>query len=137
MLLFFLSGCATPGFKDKTFEEGYRRGVGENVMDFAQNFHGNDFPYFYWESPIVENVRIPASIENGMFIPEHNEPVVITPGEWRKSFTYPIACGKKDKKEEDGNYAISKSSFSVRDITVLPESFTCDNTSREDADSRE
>ena len=130
-----LAGCSTLGFKNKTFEEGYRTGVRENVQDFAKNFHGNDFPYFYWESPIVQDVRIPSHIENGMFIPEHNEPVMIEPGEWRKSFTYPIACGKKDKKEEEKSYAVSNVDFNVRDITVMPESFTCDASSREGKDS--
>ena len=133
-----LAGCSTLGFKDKTFEEGYRTGVRENVQDFAKNFHGNDFPYFYWESPIVQDVRIPSHIENGMFVPEHNEPVMIEPGEWRKSFTYPIACGKNNeyKNKEDGNYAVSNTSLSVRDITVMPESFACDASGREDKDSR-
>ena len=130
--LLSLAGCSTLGFKNETFEEGYRTGVKENVQDFAKNFHGNDFPYFYWESPIVQDVRIPSHIENGMFIPEHNEPVMITPGDWRNKFTYPIACGKKDKKEEEGNYAVSSASLSVRDITVLPESFACDDSRRED-----
>ena len=130
-----LAGCSTLGFKNKTFEEGYMTGVRENVQDFAKNFHGNDFPYFYWESPIVQNVRIPSHIENGMFIPEHNEPVMIEPGEWRKSFTYPIACGKKDKKEEEKSYEVSNVDFNVRDLTVMPESFTCDASSREGKDS--
>jgi hypothetical protein len=135
----FLSGCATLGEKGKTFEEGYRAGVKENVSDFAKNFHGNDFPYFYWESPIVQDVRIPASIENGMFVPEHNEPVVITPAQWRSSFTYPINCqtdkNRSNKKEEEGNYAFTNVNFSVRDITVLPRSFTCAVPGREDKDS--
>ena len=136
--LLSLAGCSTLGFKNETFEEGYRTGVKENVQDFAKNFHGNDFPYFYWESPIVQDVRIPSHIENGMFIPEHNEPVMIEPGEWRSKFTYPISAGKKDqdKNKEDGNYAVSNVDFNVRDITVTPESFVCDAGSRESADSR-
>jgi len=135
----FLAGCSTLGEKGKTFEEGYRAGVKENVADFTQTFHGNDFPYFYWESPIVQDVRIPASIENGMFIPEHNEPVVITPAEWRNKFTYPINCRKSKKasnKIEGGeNYAFENINFSVRDITVLPQSFTCVKPGTKDKDS--
>ena len=131
-----LAGCSTFSFKDKTFEEGYRSGVRENIQDFAQTFHGNDFPYFYWESPIVQNVRIPSHIENGMFIPDHNEPVMIEPGEWRNKFTYPISSGRKNKKEEEESYEISNVNFSVRDITVLPQSFTCGYSKSEDKDSR-
>ena len=99
------------------------------MQDFAQTFYGNDFPYFYWESPIVQNVKIPAHIENGVFIPEHNEPVVIEPAEWRNKPSYPINCrkGKRRIKQKEGGepYAFNYLNFNVRDITVLPESFTC------------
>lgn len=126
-----LAGCSTFERKNKTLEEGYRLGVKENVEDFAQSFYGNDFPYFYWQSPIVQNVRIPAHIENGVFVPEHNEPVIIEPAQWRKEFTYPINCPQEEKKEPDLKqeggepYAFNYLNFGVRDITVLPESFTC------------
>ena len=138
-LMMLLAGCSTLGQKDKTFEEGYRVGVKENMSDFTKNFHGNDFPYFYWESPIVQNVQIPASIENGMFIPEHNEPVVIKPAEWRSDFVYPINCpnnkNRSNKKEEEDSYALTNINFNVRDITVLPQSFTCAVPGREGEDS--
>ena len=136
----FLGGCSTFNQKDKNFEEGYRAGVKENMTDFSKNFYGNDFPYFYWESPIVQDVHIPASVENGVFIPEHNEPVMINPAEWRKSFTYPISCPnnktRSNKKEEEESYAFTNVNLGVRDITVLPRSFTCDIPKREDKDSR-
>ena len=93
-----LAGCSTFGKKDKAFEAGYRTGARENMQDFAQNFYGNDFPYFYWDSPIVQNVNIPAHIENGVFIHDHNEPVVISPAEWRNKPGYPINCPKKENK---------------------------------------
>ena len=47
------------------------------------------FLIFTGSSPIVQNVQMPAHIENGMFIPEHNEPVMIEPAEWRKKLTFP------------------------------------------------
>ncbi len=136
-----LAGCSTFCKKDKTFEEGYRQGVKEDVADFTQAFYGNDFPYFYWSSPIIQNVRIPAQIENGLFVPEHNEPVVITPAEWRNRLTYPINCpngkGKKELKQTKGgeSYALDYLNFSVRDITVLPESFTCLKPGGKDKDT--
>ncbi|MFA5176885.1 MAG: hypothetical protein WC440_01890 [Candidatus Omnitrophota bacterium] len=135
-----LAGCSTFGKKDNVFEIGYRLGAKENIQDFAGNFYGNDFPYFYWSSPIVQNVQIPAHIENGMFIPEHNEPVVIESAEWRKKLTYPISCAKHKKelnKKEGGEpYAFNYLNFSVRDITVLPESFTCAKPGAKDKDTR-
>jgi len=135
-----LAGCSTFGSKDKILEAGYRMGVKENIQDFAQSFYGNDFPYFYWVSPVVQNVQIPAHIENGVFIPEHNEPVVVTPAEWRKNPSYPINCPKRDnksnKKEGGEPYAFNYLNFSVRDITVLPESFTCAKPGAKDKDTR-
>ena len=140
LCLLSLYGCSTLGVRPKAFEEGYRTGVRENMADFAKNFHGNDFPYFYWESPIVQDVRIPSRIENGVFIPEHNEPVMIEPGEWREKFSYPISSRKKrvesDKKEKEGDYAFTNVSFSASDITSLPRSFTCAEPGRKDKDPR-
>jgi len=138
--ILILSGCSTFGKKDKVFEAGYRSGVKENIQDFAGNFYGNDFPYFYWESPIVQNVRMPAHIENGVFIPEHNEPVVIEPAQWRKKIAYPISCPKykkeSNKKEGGEPYAFNYLNFNVRDITVLPESFTCAKPGAKNKDTR-
>jgi hypothetical protein len=139
--LISLTGCSTVGMQGRTFEEGYRTGVRENMADFATNFHGNDFPYFYWESPIVQDVSIPSHVENGMFVPAHNEPVVISPGEWRNRFAYPIRCHgkrlKSNEKEEEENYAFTNVDFSIRDITVLPQSFGCTHSSRKDKDPRQ
>lgn len=134
-----LAGCSTFGKKDDAFEAGYRLGVKENMQDFTQSFYGNDFPYFYWVSPVVQNVRIPAHIANGVFIPEHIEPVVIEPAKWRKEFSYPINCpkGKKELNKKEGGepYAFNYLNFSVRDITVLPESFTCAGPGAENKDT--
>ncbi|MDP1758148.1 MAG: hypothetical protein Q8L38_12040 [Pseudohongiella sp.] len=138
--ILLLAGCSTLGKKDKVFEAGYRVGVKENIEDFAKSFYGNDFPYFYWSSPVVQNVQIPAHIKNGVFIPDHFEPVVIEPAEWRNKPSYPINCpkGKKEPKQKEGgeDYAFNYLNFSVRDITVLPESFTCVKPGDKDKDSR-
>jgi hypothetical protein len=138
--ILFLAGCSTFCGKAKTFETGYREGVKENIQEFASNFYGNDFPYFYWQSPIVQNVQIPAHIENGMFIPEHNEPVVIDPAKWRTNEGYPINCPKdkenKPIKKEGGEpYAFNYLNFATRDITVYPEPFTCAKPAAENKDS--
>ena len=137
--LVLLAGCSTFSRKDKTFEAGYRLGVKENMQDFTQSFYGNDFPYFYWVSPVVQNVRIPAHIANGVFVPEHIEPVVIEPAQWRKEFSYPIERpkGKREPEKKEGGepHAFNYLNFSVTDITVLPESFTCAKPAREDKDT--
>lgn len=99
-LMVLLSGCSTLRVDTSRFEEGFRLGAKENIQEFAGSFYGNDFPYFYWQSPIVQQVRIPAHIENGLFVPEHFEPVLIQPGEWRKEFGYPITSPKNKKEPQ-------------------------------------
>ncbi len=140
IIIFVLSsaGCFTLNREDKAFEAGYRTGVKANVENFAERFYGNDFPYFYWQSPIVQNVAIPAHIENGVFVPEHIEPVVIEPAKWRKEFGYPINCPnpKKLTQKQGGEpYAFNYLDLAVRDITVLPESFICAKRGNENKDS--
>jgi len=134
-----LTGCSTLGKKEETFQDGYRAGVRQNLGDFAQAFYGNDFPYFYWESPIVQTVKIPAHIESGVFIPEHNEPVVIEPAQWRDKLTYPISRPKNEEEEKQRQkgepYAFSYLDFNVRDITVLPEPFICAGSGGKDKDT--
>jgi hypothetical protein len=88
---------------------------------------------------VVQNVRIPAHIANGVFVPEHIEPVVIEPAEWKKEFSYPINCPKSkkqpDKKQGGEPDAFNHLNFGVRDITVLPKSFTCAKSGTEDKDN--
>lgn len=138
-LVISLAGCSTLGKSNKSLEEGYRAGVKQEMAKFTGNFYGNDFPYFYWESPIVQNVRIPAHIENGLFVPEHNEPVVIEPGDWRKSMAYPLhSPGAKEeaKKTEGGrDYAFDYLNLNVRDITVLPQEFVRPGGAGQDKDT--
>ncbi|QAT16682.1 hypothetical protein BU251_02515 [Candidatus Velamenicoccus archaeovorus] len=142
ILLFLLSlaGCcslASKVKKESDYEQGYRVGVKENIHDFAQSFYGNEFPYFYWQSPIVQNVVMPAHIENGIFIPEHNELVMIEPGQWRKRFGYSIRGAKnKSDKTEGEDYALKYFDFDSRDITVFPESYAGDKPGNEVKDSR-
>jgi len=138
--ILWLAGCCSLGpaaKKRNDYEQGYRQGVHENIHDFAQSFYGNEFPYFYWQSPIVQNVNIPAHIENGLFIPEHNEPVMIEPGEWRKRFGYPIMSPQnKPDKTEGEDYALKYFDFDSRDITVFPESYAGDKPGNKNKDSR-
>ena len=64
-----LVGCASmkakPTLESKTslYDEGYRKGVAENLNSIVEKLNGNDFPYIggTWAEPIVQEVRIPAS----------------------------------------------------------------------------
>ena len=138
--VFALSGCCALSQNtraDKGLEAGYRLGAKENIHDFAQNFYGNDFPYFSWVSPVIQNVYIPAHIENGLFIPAHFEPVLIEPGEWRNKLSYPVASKDKEREQAEGgkSYALKYINFNLGDITVLPASYVGHDSKCKEKDS--
>ncbi len=82
---------------EDAYAKGYREGVRENIQQFGREFIGNNFPYYYWQAPLVQKVYIPARIVGGSFQPGHWEYVIIMPGYWREEFGYPIG----NKKEGD------------------------------------
>jgi hypothetical protein len=121
MLSFILlTGCASfsDGNHRDVYEQGYRLGVRENVKDAAAQFHGGNFPYYHWTAPIVQDVRVPAHLSNGVMIPEHNELVIIEPGQWSIAPSYPIQT-QENKKDEN---KISYMDMDVSNITALPRS---------------
>ncbi len=90
--------------EEEAYTEGYRNGVKENIQQFAREFYGSPFPYYYWQAPLVQKVYIPARIVGGTFQPAHWEYVIILPGQWREKFGYPItpSIEKSQEKEEGG-----------------------------------
>ncbi len=97
-------GCASWRGNGQTptrvYEQGYRAGIKEQMDVIAAKFQGGQFPYYHWAAPIVQDLRVPAHIAHGVFIPEHNEIVLIKPGEWQKSPAYPIAIQEKEDYEQ-------------------------------------
>ena len=65
---------------------------------------------------MVQDVRVPAHVANGVFIPEHKEMAIIQPGEWAAGPSYPINTQPKE------NYAdhVQDMDMAVPDITHLP-----------------
>ncbi len=125
----FLIGCASTktaqsgDIKNSIYEEGYRKGVSENIGSMVEKLNGNDFPYIggTWAEPIVQEVRIPAHVDGGVFYPDHNELVIITPGEWKRNNPFPIKADQKDfRKAED---KIDTVNAQVADITSMPQQF--------------
>ena len=119
MSIVFLMGCSTVSGKQKdVYQQGYRQGVQEQIQQVASQFQGGNFPYYHWVAPIVQEVRIPAHLANGVMIPEHNELVIIKPGQWSVSPAYPI------QTQERNNYdnQISGHNMDVSNITALPKS---------------
>ena len=109
--------------KNSIYEEGYRKGVSENINSIVEKLNGNDFPYLggTWAEPITQEVRIPAHVQGGVFYPEHNELVIITPGEWKGNNPFPIKADQKDfRKAED---SVETVNAQVADITAMPSQY--------------
>ena len=118
------AGCVTTHaqqpqtVKDSIYEEGYRKGISENIGGMVEKLNGNDFPYIggTWAEPVVQEVRIPAHIEGGVFYPEHNELVIIAPGEWKRNSAFPIKADQKDFTRAEDKVITAD----VANLTVMP-----------------
>lgn len=122
LLFVLLIGCSTLSSPNKNiYEQGYRQGVQEQVKQIAAQFQGGEFPYYHWTAPIVQEVKIPAHIVNGVMIPEHNELVIIKPGEWAISPSYPIQAQERNNYDNQ----ISYMDMDVSNITALPKGMGC------------
>ena len=104
-----------PSGEKALYEQGYRAGVKEQMEDIASKFQGGQFPYYHWAAPIVQEVKVPAHIEKGVFMAEHQELVLIKPGQWQQSPAYPIAT-----TENKGHDKQTNDSTTVSNITALP-----------------
>ena len=105
LLVLFLSGCTTTRprtdmLSQDSYALGYRQGVQENINKFAENFIGNDFPYYYWQAPLIQRVYMPARVQGGCFIPAHYEYVILDPAEWRETYGYPISSDIPEETEK-------------------------------------
>lgn len=118
LIMVLLTGCSTtPSHKKDMYEQGFRQGVQEQVRQIAAQFQGGKFPYYHWVAPIVQEVRVPAHLNYGVMIPEHNELVIIKPGEWTMSEGYPIQT-----QESHNDNTISYMHMDVSNLTPLPKS---------------
>ena len=112
MAVCLLCGCASS--REPAAEITHQQGVKENNGKMAEGMNGNGFPYLggNWSTPLVQNVLIPAHVQGGVFYPEHNELVIITPGEWKKAGVFPLHSDVQP--DSDGAEALSTN------ITALP-----------------
>jgi hypothetical protein len=112
------SGCASiaGGTAKDIYKQGYQQGVREQVKQVASEFQGGNFPYYHWVAPIVQEVRVPAHVSHSAMIPEHNELVIIQPGQWTMNQAYPI---ESQQRKNDDNQITNKPNNNS-DITALP-----------------
>ena len=101
---------------------------------FSGLCYSGDFPYFNWAAPIIQKVKVPAQVSNGVFVPEHIEIVVLEPGKWKMSPAYPISSGKRRKYGAE----LKKYDVNVSDITTLPKQYgKGDNRNGSDGEERD
>lgn len=126
LLLLTSAGCSQTSrtfvkrYQSNLYSQGYRTGVKENIRKFAKKFDAGDFPYFNWKKPARQKVKIPAHISNGLFVPEHVEEVIISPGEWKSGPAYPISSGQRRNNYDT---EVVYNSVNAADITTLPQQY--------------
>ncbi len=62
------------------YEEGFRAGMKSLATEFRTKEEMNK-PYV-GRPPLVSEVDMPARVVNGVMIPAHTEPVIVSPGYW-------------------------------------------------------
>ncbi len=70
--------------------EAFQAGVRATLESYATQYLDNDFPYYYWHAPLVQQTWIPPQISGGVLIPGHLEYVTITPGAYARAFAAPL-----------------------------------------------
>lgn len=102
-----LTQCAFSPHREKAYEQGYKDASRTVVRKNLEPYFGNDFPYFYWHQPLVQYVTVPAHVSGGVFIPEHEEIVMIKPGEWKMNEAFPISTQEKNNEHaKEENHAL-------------------------------
>lgn len=84
LLLLLVTACASSNYYSSTLEQPFDSNTANANSGLAS---------LTWKKPIVQLVKVPAMIRNGVYIPEHYEYVIIRPGEYILN-TEPI----RDKK---------------------------------------
>lgn len=106
-MLCFVGGCASgQDCLKNQYAQTYTHAVQKEVQEATEVFQDGKLPYFHWSAPMVQEVNVPAHIYNGVFIPEHQEIVLIKPGQWVKE--------SYEQKQEQFHHN------TVADITSIP-----------------
>ena len=63
-------------------EEGYRKGYQVAKEELQHSVVNDQFRHRYWRPPVVQTVRVPGMVIAGTYIPEHEEQVVLRPGQY-------------------------------------------------------
>lgn len=69
----------------------FQAGVRAALESYATQYLDNDFPYYNWHAPLVQQTWIPPQISGGVLIPGHLEYMTITPGAYKREFAAPLS----------------------------------------------
>jgi hypothetical protein len=69
----------------------FQAGVRAALESYATQYLDNDFPYYNWHAPLVQQTWIPPQISGGVLIPGHLEYLTITPGAYKREFAAPLS----------------------------------------------
>ncbi len=70
--------------------EAFQTGVRAALESYATQYLDNDFPYYNWQAPLVQQTWIPPQISGGVLIPGHLEYMTIKPGAYKREFAAPL-----------------------------------------------
>ena len=98
LVLGLLAGCTPPTQERVTFPneddvraEAFQAGVRAALESYATQYLDNDFPYYRWQAPLMQQTWIPPQISGGVLIPGHTEYVTIKPGAYKREFAAPLS----------------------------------------------
>ena len=69
----------------------FQAGVRAALESYATQYLDNDFPYYNWHAPLVQQTWIPPQISGGVLIPGHLEYLTIKPGAYKREFAAPLS----------------------------------------------
>lgn len=117
VFILMIAGCTSARFSEQGVNaKNYQRAVKQQVSQILEEGHDKVLSDYHWNAPLVQEISIPGHIDQGAFIPEHKELVMIKPGEWIKE-PDDLVTQQKEKyvpNSEDNDLN------TVADITSVP-----------------
>lgn len=74
-------------------KQGYMQGIKDAEDRAGRSVMNEKFKSRYWQTPVVQEVKVPAMVMGGMFYPERTEQVVLQPGQY-------VQYNELEKKEQ-------------------------------------
>lgn len=115
LIVVLTSGCAGNSSRQSEQSQSYRKDVREHMNKALEELEKGQLPRYHWQNPLVQKVNVPGHVSNGIFVPAHEELVIIKPGEWVEVPARPI-----ESQEESYAHTNVHRDMGMADITHLP-----------------